>query len=206
MLEPEADYAERLLWAAVIKRAIDDYRTVVRYRSQGNLSKAEAQRLSKIYNHGSDPEKWIFESDSGFEDICRYVGLNPDHARASRGGDVGGAVGRAVVDDDDLEHIGEHGPGRLVAFGAHGPRVGVLDGGLTSLELHHGPPDSVEDVDRLEARHDDRHAVPGGDSKVLVVSHHGADVPRRQKSLNPVVRGAKNRLHRRGHQHVRAKN
>ena len=28
MLEPNADYAERLLWAAVIKRAIDDYHTV----------------------------------------------------------------------------------------------------------------------------------------------------------------------------------
>jgi len=83
MLEPDADYAERLLWAAVIKRALDDYRTVMRYRSQGNLSKAEEQRLSKIYNHGSDPEKWIFENDSGFEDICRYVGLNPDHARDS---------------------------------------------------------------------------------------------------------------------------
>jgi hypothetical protein len=83
MLEPDLDYAERLLWAAVIKRAIDDYRTVMRYRSQGNLSKAEEQRLSKIYNHGSDPEKWIFDDGSGFEDICRYVGLNPDHARAS---------------------------------------------------------------------------------------------------------------------------
>ena len=83
MLEPNADYAERLLWAAVIKRAIDDYRTVIRYRSQGGLSKAEQQRLSKIYNHGSDPEKWIFGDDSGFEDICRYVGLNPHHARAN---------------------------------------------------------------------------------------------------------------------------
>lgn len=83
MLELNADYAERLLWAAVIKRAIDDYRTVIRYRSQGGLSKAEQQRLSKIYNHGSDPEKWIFGDDSGFEDICRYVGLNPDHARAN---------------------------------------------------------------------------------------------------------------------------
>lgn len=83
MLEPDADYAERLLWAAVIKRAIDDYRTVLRYRAQNALSKAEEQRLAKIYNHGSDPEKWIFEDDSGFEDICRYVGLNPDLARAS---------------------------------------------------------------------------------------------------------------------------
>ena len=46
-------------------------------------SKTEEQRLSKIYNHGSDPEKWIFGDDSGFEDICRYVGLNPDHARAN---------------------------------------------------------------------------------------------------------------------------
>ena len=92
MLEPNVDHAERLLWAAVIKRAIDDYRTVVRYREQRELSKAEEQRLSKIYNHGSDPEKWIFGEDSGFEDICRYVGLNPDHARASlrrAGGEAG---------------------------------------------------------------------------------------------------------------------
>lgn len=83
MYEPDVDYAERLLWAAVIKRAIDDYRTVLRYRQRGSLSKAEEQRLAKIYNHGSDPEKWIFGQDSGFEDICRYVGVNPDHARAS---------------------------------------------------------------------------------------------------------------------------
>ena len=83
MLDPNVDYAEMLLWAAVIKRAIDDYRTVIRYRSQRALSKSEEQRLSKIYSHGSDPEKWIFGDDSGFEDICRYVGLNPDHARAN---------------------------------------------------------------------------------------------------------------------------
>ncbi|HJN47653.1 MAG TPA: hypothetical protein QGE93_02850 [Acidobacteriota bacterium] len=83
MLDPNVDYAERLLWAAVIKRAIDDYRTVIRYRSQSDLSKSEEQRLSKIYSHGSDPEKWIFGDDSGFEDICRYVGLNPAHARAN---------------------------------------------------------------------------------------------------------------------------
>ena len=54
MLEPNADYAERLLWAAVIKRAIDDCRTVIRYRSQGDLSKAEELRLAKIYSHGSE--------------------------------------------------------------------------------------------------------------------------------------------------------
>ena len=83
MLDPNVDYAERLLWAAVIKRAIDDYRTVIRYRSQSDLSKSEEQRLSKIYSHGSDPEKWIFGDDSGFEDICRYVGLNPAPARAN---------------------------------------------------------------------------------------------------------------------------
>ena len=83
MYDPNADYAERLLWAAVIKRAIDDYRTVMRYQGQSSLSKAEEQRLAKIYNHGSDPERWIFGLDSGFEDVCRYVGVNPDHARAS---------------------------------------------------------------------------------------------------------------------------
>lgn len=82
MLDPNADYAERLLWAAVIKRAIDDYRTVLRYRERrDSLSKAEEQRLAKIFNHGSDPGKWIFEDDSGFEDICHYVGVDPDHAR-----------------------------------------------------------------------------------------------------------------------------
>lgn len=80
---PNADFPERQLWAAVIKRAIDDYRTVLRYRHQGSLSKAEEQRLAKIFNHGSDPEKWIFGEDSGFEDICRYVGVNPEHARAT---------------------------------------------------------------------------------------------------------------------------
>ena len=83
MSGPNGDYPERLLWAAVIKRAIDDYRTVLRYREQSTLSKAEEQRLAKIYNHGSDPGKWIFGKDSGFEDICRYVGVNPDHARAN---------------------------------------------------------------------------------------------------------------------------
>jgi len=83
MYDANADYAERLLWAAVIKRAIDDYRTVMRYQEQSSLSKAEEQRLAKIYNHGSDPERWIFGLDSGFEDVCRYVGVNPDHARAT---------------------------------------------------------------------------------------------------------------------------
>ena len=53
MYDPNVDYAERLLWAAVIKRAIDDYRTIVRYQQRSSLSKAEEQRLAKIYNHGS---------------------------------------------------------------------------------------------------------------------------------------------------------
>ena len=47
--------------------------------------------------------------------------------------------------------------------------------------------DPLEDVERLEAGHDDRHPVRRRDGLVLGPSHHGADVAGGQEGLHPVV-------------------
>ncbi len=43
----------------------------------------------------------------------------------------------------------------LVAFKGHDALVGVLHFVLASLELHHGAPDSIEQIERLKARDHD---------------------------------------------------
>ncbi len=87
---------------------------------------------------------------------------------------------------------------------AHGARVLVLDAVPPLLELR-APPCRMpcEQVERLEAGDDDRHAVLLGDRLVLPVAHHRADVAGGEEGLHPVGRRAEDRLHRRRHQHVR---
>ena len=76
----DKEVAENIrVWSQEVEFAV----VLPEYQGQSSLSKAEEQRLAKIYNHGSDPERWIFGLNSGFEDVCRYVGVNPDHARSS---------------------------------------------------------------------------------------------------------------------------
>ena len=61
----------------------------------------------------------------------------------------------------------------------------------------------MQDIQRLEAGHHDRHAILGGDGDIFLVAHHRADVAGGQKALHAAVGRAQNRLHGRRHQHVR---
>ena len=78
--------------------------------------------------------------------------------------------------------------GRPVARLGHDPRVLILDLRPALLELREAHVDALQEVERLEAGDDDRHAVAGGDREVLAVAHHGADVAGREESLHAARR------------------
>ena len=74
------------------------------------------------------------------------------------------AAGRNLADPAPLPRHLARKPSRIserrrIAFGAHAPRVLVLDLGSALLELLDAQVDALQDVERLEAGHHDRHAV-----------------------------------------------
>ena len=64
----------------------------------------------------------------------------------------------------------------------------VLDLRAPLLELLHAHVDALQDVERLEAGDDDRHAILRGQRLVLRVAHDRADVTGGEKTLHAVVR------------------
>ncbi len=110
---------------------------------------------------------------------------------------VAGGQPPAAVGDDadaapgpvgDFEDVLQHGEGGRVALRADGPRVGVVDGVLAAFQLPHGPAYAFQDVQRLESRHHDRHAVAGGQLGVLSHAHHAAHMPGGEEALDPAAR------------------
>ena len=88
----------------------------------------------------------------------------------------------------------EHGQHLLLgerdALAGHGAGVLVLDLVPALLELADRHPDALEQVERLEAGDDDRHAVLGGDRLVLGPAHDRADVAGGQEPLDLVGRAS----------------
>ena len=60
-----------------------------------------------------------------------------------------------------------------------------------------------EQIDRLEAGDDDRHAVALRERLVLAVAHDRADVAGAEERLHAVAGGLQDRGDRRRHEHVR---
>src|SRR5262249_33766577 len=75
----------------------------------------------------------------------------------------------------DLKYLADELLGPLVALAAHRAAVLVLDLRASFLQLLDTEIDPVQDVQRLEAGHDDRDAVLPGDWLVLGVAHDRAD-------------------------------
>src|SRR6478672_393409 len=98
---------------------------------------------------------------------------------------------------DDLEDVLQHPDRDRVPLRGHGPGVGVLDLVPALLELVDGTPDSLQDVERLEAGHHDGDAEPLGERGVLAHPHDRADVAGREERLHPADRGGHDRLDRR---------
>src|SRR5450830_944080 len=104
---------------------------------------------------------------------------------------------------DDLEHLAHRVLRRHVALAPDRARVLILDLGTPLLELLHAHVHTLEQVQRLETGHDDRHPVLRGQRLVLGEAHHGAHVTRGKKPLHQVRARGEDRFHRGGHEHVR---
>ena len=114
--------------------------------------------------------------------------------------DLAEAAPAAVGHD---EHLADHLQRRHVPLAHDRPRVLVLDPRLAALELGDRGEDALQQVEGLEAGHDDRDAVARGDRLVVGVAGHGADVARSQESLDLRVLARQERLESRWHEHVR---
>ena len=93
-------------------------------------------------------------------------------------------------------------PRRGVAVPAHHAGVLVLDARQTVLQTLDGAQDAVEQVHRLEAGDDDRHAIVGGERLVLAVAHDRAHVARPEKALHAVAGRLQHGGHGRRHEDV----
>ena len=103
---------------------------------------------------------------------------------------------------DDAEHLANQFLRGLVAFAAHRTRVLIFDLRPAGFQLLHNHQHALQNIQRLKAGHHNRHMVFCRDGKILLESHHGADVPGGEKALHLAVRRRQQRLHRRRHQHV----
>ena len=108
----------------------------------------------------------------------------------------------AVV--DDLEDAVHYRQRLRIALALHGAAVLVLDLVPSRLELLDEHVRRLEEVERLEAADDDRHAVLLRQPLVVDVAGDGADVSRRQEALHPVVRRRCDRFQGGRHQDVRS--
>src|SRR5262249_48599831 len=88
----------------------------------------------------------------------------------------------------DLEDVVDHFEGGGVAFGPHGPRILDLDFGATGFELLDHAQNAFEQIDRLEARDDDRDSIAFRERSVFANSHDRADVAGAEKALHAVAR------------------
>ena len=101
-----------------------------------------------------------------------------------------------------LEDAPHNGLGRAVALTLDRSSVLVLDDRPTLFELADRHQDPLEQIERLKARHHDRHAVLGRDRLVLGPAHDRTNVTGREKRLNLACRRVEDRRHRRRHQNV----
>jgi hypothetical protein len=115
-------------------------------------------------------------------------------------GDRADPAPRAVA---KLEHLLDEGLGLAVAGLVHDDApIGVLDLAPPLVELADGGEHAGGEIERLEARHHDRHLVLAGDRQVLPVPHDRADVTGGEEGLHAVVRRFEDRPHRAGHARV----
>src|SRR3989338_4565124 len=105
----------------------------------------------------------------------------------------------AVADFEDFFH---DLLGGAVAFAGHGADVLVFGFGAALFELLDEHGDGFEQVERLEAPHDDGHAKVAAQGLVLPVAHHRADVPGGDEALHAVHGRAEQQAHRPPHPHV----
>src|SRR5262245_13934021 len=87
----------------------------------------------------------------------------------------------------DLESRPDERAGGLVPVAAHHPRILVLHCRLAGLELTHGSEHAVEEIERLESRDHDGHAVVPGDRLVLAIAHDRADVSGPEKATDAIA-------------------
>src|SRR5208337_2933383 len=78
---------------------------------------------------------------------------------------------------DFFEHFPQELLRRLVAFECHYALVSILDARLAGFQLVYGAADSLQNVDRFKSCDYDGHLIFFGDGRVLVVSHHAANMP-----------------------------
>ncbi len=74
-----------------------------------------------------------------------------------------------------------------VTIEVHGAGIGIVDfGQFPGFEQADDVQNPVDQIERLEASNRHRDAVFGGQRRVFVIAHHGADVSGQQKALNAV--------------------
>lgn len=70
------------LWAEVLKRAVEDFKTHAAHRADPVAHPVTKRFLREVAGDGSDPEYWFFaDRTGGFEAICEILNVDPEVIR-----------------------------------------------------------------------------------------------------------------------------
>src|SRR5581483_8720886 len=116
---------------------------------------------------------------------------------------LGNAAHAAPLAVADFENIIDELLRSTVAVPPKHPRVLVLDHGAPLLQQPHSHQRALKQVQGLESRNDDGHAVAFRNGFVLAVTHDGAHVPRTEEGLHSVQGRLQDVGNGRRHQNVR---
>lgn len=72
---------EYALWAEVLLRAVDDFKTYTAHRADPDGNPVSKKSLRSILADGCDPEYWFFGDKTGFDAVCMALNVEPDVIR-----------------------------------------------------------------------------------------------------------------------------
>lgn len=73
---------EYSLWAEVLLRAVDDFKTYTAHRADPEENSVSKKTLRSILADGCDPEYWFFSDETGFDAVCLVLDIEPDVIRS----------------------------------------------------------------------------------------------------------------------------
>ena len=85
-----------------------------------------------------------------------------------------------------FEHLGHQLLRRDISFSPHRTRILIFDVNPSLLKLLHSHVHTLQDVDRLEAGHNNRHVILRRNGDVFLIAHDSTDMSSSQKPLHKI--------------------
>src|SRR5262249_9671806 len=102
----------------------------------------------------------------------------------------------------NIEHFVDQSLRSKVSFAGNNAAVLVFDFGAAGFKLPDCFEDAIQKIRRFKSGDHDWDRITGADWLVFLVTHHGANMTRSEKCLDPILRRLQYRRHHRRDQYV----